>query len=84
MEGSGSGAVSEKGWTEVEDREAIAAGDDNDVAMDRGSAKNGDMSRDQPALPPEKVNLYQYSGLTRMARLRIRAKCHNSRTLFVL
>ena len=44
----------------------IAAGGDNDVEMDGGPVKDGDMdSRDQPALPPEKANLCQYSGLTR-------------------
>jgi hypothetical protein len=41
----------------------IAAGADNDVEMDGGPVKDGDMdSRNQPALPPEKVNLCQYSG----------------------
>jgi hypothetical protein len=40
----------------------IAAGDDNDVEMDREPVKDGDMDpRGQPALPPEKVNLCQYS-----------------------
>jgi hypothetical protein len=34
--------------------------------MDSGALKDGDMdSRNQPALPPEKVNLCQYSGPTR-------------------
>jgi hypothetical protein len=33
----------------------VAAGDDNDVKMDGGPVKDGDMdSRGQPALPPEK------------------------------
>jgi hypothetical protein len=42
----------------------IAAGGDNDIEMDGGPVKDGDMdSRGQPALPPEKVNLCQYSGL---------------------
>ena len=42
----------------------IAAGDDNDVEMDGGPVKDGDMDpRGQPALPPEKMNLCQYSGL---------------------
>jgi hypothetical protein len=42
---------------------AIVAGADNDVEMDGGPVKDGDMdSRGQPALPPEKVNLCQYSG----------------------
>src|ERR1039458_6989241 len=41
----------------------IAAGADNDIEMDGGPVKDGDMdSRNQPALPPEKVNLCQYSG----------------------
>jgi hypothetical protein len=41
----------------------VAAGDNNDVEMDGGSVKDGDMnSCGQPALPPEKVNLRQYSG----------------------
>jgi hypothetical protein len=41
----------------------IAAGGDNDVEMDGGPVKDGDMdSRGQPALPPEKVNLCQQSG----------------------
>ena len=32
-----------------------------------GPVKNGDMdARNQPALPPEKVYLCQYSGLTRL------------------
>jgi hypothetical protein len=43
----------------------IASGNDNDVEMDGGSVKNGDMdARNQPALPSEKINLCQYSGLT--------------------
>jgi hypothetical protein len=42
----------------------ITSGDDNDVARDGGPGKNGDMdARDQPVLPSEKRNLYQYSGL---------------------
>jgi hypothetical protein len=33
----------------------IAAGNENDVEMDGGSVKDGDMdARNQPALPPEK------------------------------
>ena len=49
--GSGLGAASERGPAEGEDRPAIAAGDDNDVEMDGGPVKNGDMdSRGQPAL----------------------------------
>jgi hypothetical protein len=39
----------------------IAAGGDNDVEMDGGQVKDGDMdSRGQPALPPEEMNLCQY------------------------
>jgi hypothetical protein len=46
---------------------AIAAGDDNDVEMDGGPVKDGDMdSRGQPALPPEKANLCQNSGPNRL------------------
>ena len=38
-------------------------GADNDVEMDGGPVKDGDVdSRGQPALPPEKANLCQYSG----------------------
>jgi len=41
----------------------IAAGGDNDVEMDGGTVKDGDMdSRGQPALPPEEKNLCQRSG----------------------
>jgi hypothetical protein len=63
--GSGLWSASERGPAEGEDRAAIAAGDDNDIEMDSRPVKNGDMDAcDQPALPPEKVNLCQYSGLT--------------------
>ena len=67
MAGSGLGAASERGPAEGEDRPAIAAGDDNDVEMDGGPVKNGDMdSRGQPALPSGKVKLCQYPGLNRL------------------
>ena len=63
MEGSGLEAVSERGSAEGKNRTAVAAGNDNDIEMDSGSVKDGDMDAcDQPALPPEKVNLCQYSG----------------------
>jgi hypothetical protein len=39
---------------------------DNDIEMAGGSVQNADMDSDeQSAIPPEKVNLCQYSGLTR-------------------
>jgi hypothetical protein len=41
VEGSGSEAVSERGPAEGENCAAIAAGDDNDVEMGSGPAKNG-------------------------------------------
>jgi hypothetical protein len=57
VEGSGLGAVSKRRPAKGEDRAVISAGDDNDVEMDSRPAYNGDMdSRDQPALPREKVN----------------------------
>jgi hypothetical protein len=40
----------------------IAAGGDNDIEMDGGPVKDGNMdSRGQPALPSEKVNLCRRS-----------------------
>jgi hypothetical protein len=46
------------------DIQSKTAGDDNDVEMDRGSVKNGDMdSRGEPVFSSEKVKLCQYSGL---------------------
>jgi hypothetical protein len=54
-------------YTKSGHRPAIAVADDNDVEMDGGPVKDEDMdSCSQPVLPPEKVNLYQYSGLTRL------------------
>jgi hypothetical protein len=42
----------------VQNLAAVAAGDDDDLEMNRGPVKDGDMdARGQPALPPEKVNL---------------------------
>ena len=38
-----------------------------DIEMDSGTVKDGDMdTRDEPALSSKKVNLCQYSGLTRL------------------
>jgi hypothetical protein len=63
---SGSGAASERGPAEGANSAAAAAGDDHDIEMDSGEVEDGDMDpRNQPALPPEKVNLCQYSGPTR-------------------
>ena len=46
---------------------SAAAGDDHDIAMDRGSFKDGDMdARSEPTLPSEELSLCQYSGLTRL------------------
>src|SRR5713226_8582284 len=46
---------------------SVAAGDDHDIAMDRGSFKDGDMdARSEPTLPSEELLLCQYSGLTRL------------------
>ena len=45
----------------------MAAGDDNEIAMDRGSVKDGDLAtRSEPALPSDELSLCQYSGLTRL------------------
>lgn len=58
---------SERRSQESKDRPPVAAGDDNDVEMDRGTVKDGNMDAcDEPALPLEEVNLCQYSGLTRL------------------
>ena len=43
MEGSGLEAVSERGSAEGKNRTAVAAGNDNDIEMDSGSVKDGDM-----------------------------------------
>ena len=44
-----------------------APGDDDDITMDRGSVKDGDLHpRGEPALPSEELGLCQYSGLTRL------------------
>jgi hypothetical protein len=54
---------SERNDAEPKSGPAIAAGDDNDIEMDGGPVKNGDRdSCGQPALPPEAMNLCQYSG----------------------
>ena len=59
-------AATQKGTCGSEDRPAMASGNDNDVEMDGGPVKNGDMdSCNRPALPSEKVNSCQYPGLTR-------------------
>ena len=43
-----------------------APGDD-DITLDRGSVKDGDLEpRGEPALPSEELGLCQYSGLTRL------------------
>jgi hypothetical protein len=53
---------SERNDAEPKSGPAIAAGDDNDIEMDGGPVKNGDRdSCGQPALPPEAMNLCQYS-----------------------
>src|SRR5438094_563514 len=55
--------VSQKG----PDRAPIATGDDDDIEMDRGSIEDGDVdARNQSALSFEEIDLYQYSGLTRL------------------
>jgi hypothetical protein len=52
----------------------VAAGDDNDIEMDGGPVKDGDMgSRNQPALAPEKINLCQLPGSSPKSSNRIRA-----------
>ena len=44
-----------------------APGDDDDITMDRGSVKDGDLEPcGEPALPSEGLGLCQYSGLTRL------------------
>src|SRR6266446_3251659 len=44
-----------------------APGDDDDITIDRGSVKDGDLDpRGEPALPSEELGLCQYSGLTRL------------------
>jgi len=87
---SGSGAASERGPAEGANSAAAAAGDDHDIEMDSGEVEDGDMDpRNQPALPPEKVNLCQYSGPTRfrsvfgsiIAELLVRSGVHCVRVL---
>src|SRR5712691_1497229 len=59
--------ASKRAPDESEDRAPVAAGDDHDLAMDRGSFKDGDMDpRCEPASPSEELSLCQYSGLTRL------------------
>src|SRR6266481_8102867 len=57
---------------ESEHPASVAAGDDHDIAMDRGSFKDGDMdARSEPTLPSEELNLCQYSGLTRLCHSKL-------------
>lgn len=46
---------------------ALAAGDDDDLAMDRGPAKNGLMdARCQRALGREEISLRKYTGVAHL------------------
>jgi hypothetical protein len=48
---------------------AFKAGDDNDIEMDSGTVKDGDVDPgNHQALPREEMNLCQYSGLKRFVR----------------
>jgi hypothetical protein len=48
-------------------RTGVPEGDDSDLEMDCGAVKNGNLdTRNQSALPRKKMNLCQYSGLTRL------------------
>jgi len=58
LERGRSAKASKRGSEESGDRASIAAGDDHDLEMDRGSVKDGDLDpRDEPALSSEKLSL---------------------------